>query len=103
MVRRGEFVRLCPETALGPNAPEWVIYNEFTSDGNTKKFLKLVTPIARKLLLSTQPGYWSDEEFIPEGHIIRDNLVEAIARMTNNTHEAIRGSMPSKATTASST
>jgi hypothetical protein len=74
---------------------EWVIYNEFHSDGvdETKNTIRLVSAIVPELFVSARPEYWWDVEFLLKGHI-RDRLVDIIAGMTGNTKNFIRGGMP---------
>jgi hypothetical protein len=74
---------------------EWVIYNEFHSDGvdETKNTIRLVSAIVPELFISARPEYWWDLEFLPKGHI-QDRLVDIIAGMTGNTKNFIRGGMP---------
>ncbi|KAK1811937.1 DEAH-box ATP-dependent RNA helicase prp43 [Friedmanniomyces endolithicus] len=83
------------ETDLGPpsGANEWLMYNEYASDGNTKRFLRCVSAIPPECLVSAQPGFWRDPEFLPHGHI-RDSLVKVIANMTGGSEDFIRGGMP---------
>jgi pre-mRNA-splicing factor ATP-dependent RNA helicase DHX15/PRP43 len=96
-VRHGAPVRLTADTSLGGEAThvnEWVIYNEFHSDGvSTQGTIRLVSAIVPELFISARPEYWYDTEFLPEGPI-RDQLVKIIARMTGITEKFIRGGMP---------
>ena len=94
-VRHGARAKLTADTNLGAvsRGNEWVIYNEFHSDGISKHTLRLVSAIAPELFISARPDYWWDAEFLPKGQI-RDQLVNIIAGMTGNTENFIRGGMP---------
>ena len=94
-VRHGVEVKLTDETDLSPEScNDWVIYNEYHSDGK-RKILRLVSAIAPEILVSVQPNYWCDVEFLPKGHI-QDGLVKVIANMTGESEDFIRGGMPNK-------
>ncbi|KAK8221849.1 hypothetical protein M8818_000014 [Zalaria obscura] len=97
-VRHGVHVRLTPTTNLDPvsSRNEWVFYNEYHSDGHRKRSIRVVSAIAPELLVSAQPVYWQDVEFLPPGHI-KDGLVNVIANMTGKSEEYVRGGMPSTA------
>jgi pre-mRNA-splicing factor ATP-dependent RNA helicase DHX15/PRP43 len=96
-VRHGAQVKLTADTDLGAvsRGNDWVIYNEYHSDGASKNTIRLVSAIAPELLVSTRPMHWCDVEFLPKGHI-QDGLVKVIANMTGNSEEFVRGDMPNK-------
>ncbi|KAL8834431.1 MAG: hypothetical protein Q9170_003753 [Blastenia crenularia] len=96
-VRHGARVRLMAETDLGNPSRnnEWVIYNEYHSDGLSKKTIRLVSAIVPEILIATQSTYWSDLEFLPKGHI-QDSLVKVIAKMTGKSEDFVRGGIPKK-------
>ncbi|KAI4187450.1 MAG: hypothetical protein L6R41_002806 [Letrouitia leprolyta] len=97
-VRHGARVELTAETDRGDPSRdnEWVIYNEYQSDGLSNKTLQLVSAIAPEILVSTQPNYWADTDFLPRGHI-QDGMIKVIAKMTGKSEDFVRGDMPSKA------
>lgn len=92
--RHGAPVKLTADTNLGAisRGNEWVIYNEFHSDGISKHTIRLVSAIVPELFISARPEYWYDTEFLPSQ--IRDQLVNIMAGMTGNTENFIRGGMP---------
>jgi hypothetical protein len=96
-VRHRAPAKLTAVTNLGAvsRGNEWVIYNDFYSDGvdETKNTIRLVSAIVPELFVSARPEYWWDVEFLPKGHI-KDRLVDIIAGMTGNTKNFIRGGMP---------
>jgi pre-mRNA-splicing factor ATP-dependent RNA helicase DHX15/PRP43 len=87
-------VMLTASTSLGTPSDlnEWVIYNEFNISG-AKREIRLVSAIAPELLIATAPAYWSDLEFLPNGHI-KDKMVKVLANMTNMDESVVRGGMP---------
>ena len=91
-VRHGLDVKLSPDTDLGAASDhnEWVIYHEFRDNGPDKCYLRLVSAIRPEFLAFTQPLYWCDAEFLPEGHI-QDGMAEVLARMTSYSEEYIKG------------
>ncbi|KAL8922922.1 MAG: hypothetical protein Q9208_004884 [Pyrenodesmia sp. 3 TL-2023] len=95
-VRHGARAKLAAETDLGATSRnnEWVIYNEYHSDG-VRKTIRLVSPIVPEFLFSAQPTYWSDAEFLPPGHI-QDGAVKVIANMLGLSEDYVRGGMPNK-------
>ena len=96
-----ETVRHCTQVELGPDTNlgaasrdnEWVIYNEYHS--GKKNTIRLVSAIPPEILISEHAPYWSDLEFLPEGHI-KDSLVKVIANMTGESETYLRGGMPKK-------
>jgi pre-mRNA-splicing factor ATP-dependent RNA helicase DHX15/PRP43 len=92
--RHGDSAKLTADTNLsaGSRDSEWVIYNEFYSDGINIHQLRLVSAIVPELFISVRPEYWYDTEFLPSQ--IQDRLVNIIAGMTGNTKNFIRGGMP---------
>lgn len=94
-VRHGAPAKLTADTNLGAvsRGNEWVIYNEFHSDGASKHSLRLVSAIVPELFISARPDYWYDTEFLPTSQI-RDEMVNIIAGMTGYTEDFIRGGMP---------
>jgi hypothetical protein len=96
-VRHRAPAKLTAGTNLGAvsRLNEWVIYNEFHSDGidERKNTIRLVSAIAPELFISVRPEYWCDLEFLPKGHM-QDRLVDIIAGMTGNTKDFIREGMP---------
>ena len=91
-VRHGAEVVLTGETDLGVPSRnnEWVIYNEYRSDGGSKKSIRLVSAIAPEILVSSNPKYWFEAEFLPKDHI-KDGLVKVIANMTGESEDSVRG------------
>ena len=92
-VRHGAPVKLTAETDIS-GQKEWVIYHEYHNNGH-EKTIRLVSAIAPEILISAQPNYWCDAEFVPKGHI-QDGLVHVIAKMTGQPEDFIRGGMPNK-------
>jgi pre-mRNA-splicing factor ATP-dependent RNA helicase DHX15/PRP43 len=91
--RHGAPAKLTADTDLDAvRGNEWVIYNEYHSDGISKHTLRLVSAIVPELFIAARPEYWYDTEFMPSQ--IRDELVTIIAGMTGNTDNYIRGGMP---------
>ena len=54
-----------------------------------------MSAIVPEILVSTQPNFWCDAEFLPPGHI-QDGLVKVIANMTGQSEDFVRGGMPNK-------
>lgn len=71
---------------------DWLVYNEFHSDGLSNHTVRPVSAIVPELFISVQPGYWYDAEFVRSE--LQDDLIEIIAGMTGNTEKFIRGGMP---------
>ena len=94
-VRHDSRVELVVSTDLGTSSRnnDWVIYNEYHSDGHVKKIIRLVSAIAPEILIFAQFVYWWDAEFLPKGHI-QDGLVKVIANMTGKIEDFVRGAMP---------
>lgn len=92
--RHGAPAKLTADTNLGAvsRGNEWVIYNEFHSDGISKHTIRIVSAIVPELFISARPEYWYDTEFLSSQ--IRDQLVNIIACMTDNTESFICGGMP---------
>ncbi|KAJ8118608.1 hypothetical protein OPT61_g447 [Boeremia exigua] len=89
----GASARLTADTKLSTVSNEWVIYNEFHSDGNSKHTIRLVSAIIPELFISARPEYWYDTEFLPSQSQIQGQLIKIIAGMTGNTENVIRGGM----------
>ncbi|KAK0317052.1 DEAH-box ATP-dependent RNA helicase prp43 [Friedmanniomyces endolithicus] len=100
-VRTGAPACLQPGMALGPPSRhnEWVIYQEFMSDGLKGGFINCVTAIPPEYLFSVRPAFWWDAELQLTGHV-KDGIVQIIAEMTGISEDIVRGGMPSRPSTA---
>ena len=94
-VRHGASVKLSPGSTV-LNA-EWVIYNEYHSDGRRERTIRTVSAIAPEILISVQPNYWCNLEFLPKG-LVRDSLAAVISKMTGSSKDFVCGGMPKKPT-----
>jgi len=91
-VRGGTEVSLARETKIGAKS-EWVIYQEMQTTKDGRKILRLASSIPPELLVLGKRRYWSEVEFMPEGHI-KDALIKVLVSMTGIPETDIRIGMP---------
>ena len=98
-VRHGASVKTSTDSVLDGSRrdTEWVIYNEYHSDGHEDRTLRIVSGIAPEILISVQPNYWCNLEFLPKGPVC-DSLAAVVSKMTGFTEEFVCGGMPKKPT-----
>lgn len=94
-VRTGVLAMLTNNTVfkVPPGGDQWVFYSECFVHPEQGKMLSVVSCIAPELLFSSQPGYWWDTQFLPEGHI-KESVLDVLSRMTGISKDAMRGSFP---------
>lgn len=95
IVRNGAMVDLKEKfTSLGPEfaAHDWIIFNEYIK-GEDKHEIRTISALRPERIIQSQPNFWADPEFLPQGHI-QDDMVKLLAKMTSKSEDFVRGGMP---------
>ena len=92
-VRHGALAKMPTTGCHPPDDCEWVVYDEYSNQGPSKRKLRIVTPIPLDLLISAQPAPWVRMNLAAGGKV-QDAIVKTIASMGNLTEAYVRQTMP---------